>query len=75
MGYGLLGRNSRVCGGYEVDIYLLFPPHPPCFVALFLPSFGAMAPIWRLPDAMGTTSCAKSLPNYYFYFQHTRSFF
>ena len=35
-----------------------------CFRFFFL----AIAPIWRLPDAIGTTGCAKSLPNHYFYF-------
>ena len=35
--HGLLGWNSRVCGGYEVDICLLCSPHPRCFVALFSP--------------------------------------
>ena len=30
--------------------------------------FGAIAPICRLPDAMGTIGCAKSLPNDYFDF-------
>ena len=64
---GLLGWNSRGCGGYEVDMYLLCSPYPPCFVALFLLFFAAMAPIWTLPDAMGTSGCAESLPNYYFY--------
>ena len=51
---GFLGWNSRVYRGYEVDIYLLGSPHPLCFVALFLLFFSAIAPIWRLPDAMGT---------------------
>ena len=30
--------------------------------------FRAIAPIRKLPNAMGTTRGAKSLPNYYFYF-------
>ena len=38
---GLLVWISRVCGGYEVDIYLLCSPYPRCFVALFSPLFGA----------------------------------
>ena len=33
---GLLGWNSKVYGGYEVDICLFASPHPLCFVALFL---------------------------------------
>ena len=41
---GLLGWNSRVCGGYEVDFILLCSPHPRCVVALFLLLFGA---IWE----------------------------
>ena len=64
----VLGWNSRVQRGYEVDIYLFWSPPPLCFVALFSLFFGAMAPIWRLPDVMGSTSCATSLSNYCFYF-------
>ena len=64
----LLGWNSRVCGGYEVDIYLICSPHPRCFVAFFSPLFGAVGPIWRVPDALGTTGCANSPPECYMYF-------
>ena len=42
-----------------------------CFCYFFL----AIAPIFRLPDAMRTTGCAKSLPNYYFFFSTRRSIF
>ena len=65
--YGLVcrlpGWNSGVCGGYEVNIYMLCSPHPRCFVALFLPLLGAIGPFWRLRDAMGTIGSATSLPN------------
>ena len=39
---GLLGLNCRVCGRYEVGIYLLCSPYPRCFLAMFLPLFGVI---------------------------------
>ena len=65
--HGLLGRNSRVYGGYEFVIFLFSSPHPLCFIAFCSPFFGGIAPFWKFPNAMKTTSFVKSLPNYYFY--------
>ena len=67
----LLSRMSRVCRGYEVAIYLNCSSDPVCFVAFLSPLFGAIGPISGLPDATGTTCCAKDLPSCYFFFQHS----
>ena len=47
--------DSRVCGGYEVDIFLLCSPSPRY---LFV--------IGTFQDAMQTTECAKPLPKCHF---------
>ena len=41
---GILAGNSRLCGGYELDIYLLCSAHPRYFVALFSLLFEEIQP-------------------------------
>ena len=57
-----------MCGGYEVDIFLLCSARPMFFFALFLQLSDAIQPFWGFSDAMGTTVSAKSLHDCYFYF-------
>ena len=51
------------------SIYFSFDPLTHFALLLcFWHSFGVIALISGLPDAMGTNGCAKSLLNYYFFF-------